>query len=190
MLSFVKKYGANLTSQNLENGVIRECLERIKPELKVAVEFGAPDQMYCSNIYPLKAEGWACHYYDDNTIDPFVTKKKITADNINTLPKCSVLSMDTDGHDLDLWFAYGYQPDIVIIEINSSLPPLVDHSSPEKGASYISMLTLGIAKGYFLLCHTGNCIFLLNKHRHLFPEIDKDPITDWQSYFNQSWLEK
>lgn len=188
MIEFVKKYSSNETSQFGENGILAECLKRINPELKVAVEFGAPDQMYCSNIYPLKKEGWDCYYYDDNTVDPFVTKKTITADNINTLPKCSVISMDTDGHDLDLWRAYGYQPDIVIIEINSSLSPLVDHSSPEKGASYISMLTLGIAKGYFLLCHTGNMILILNKHRHLFPEVVGNGIDNWEKYFNKSWL--
>jgi hypothetical protein len=189
MHDFVKKYGYNITSQNNENGIIRECLERINPELKIAVEFGAPDQMYCSNIYPLKEHGWDCYYYDDNTTDPFVTKKKITADNINELPKCSVLSMDTDGCDHDLWLAYNGKPDIVIIEINSSLPPMIEHSSYDKGASYISMLVTGIAKGYFLLAHTGNLIMLLNKHRCLFPEVEGDGIDNYELYFNKSWLQ-
>lgn len=188
MLEFVKKYGNNETSQNGENGLIIECLNRINPEFKTAVEFGAPDQMYCSNIYPLIEHGWDCYYYDDNTTDPFVTKKLITPENINTLPKCSVLSMDTEGSDYSLWSHYEGQPDIVIIEINSSLNPLVEYSSKQKGASYISMLNLGIAKGYFLLAHTGNMVFLLNKHRYLFPEIKDDPVNQWESYFNKSWL--
>jgi hypothetical protein len=187
MLSFAEKYGDNVTSQFGENRIIDECIKRIQPELKIAVEFGAPDRMYCSNIYPLIGKGWDCYYFDDKTNDPYVTKKLITVDNINGLPKCSVLSMDTDGADYYLWQAYNGQPDIVVIEINSSLPPMVDHVSMEKGASYISMLTLGISKGYFLLCHTGNMIFILNKHRYMFPEIKGDGIENWEDYFNKSW---
>jgi hypothetical protein len=188
MLTFVEKYGINITSQNGENGIVLECLNRINPELKIAVEFGAPDRMYCSNIFPLIGKGWDCYYFDDNANDPYVTRKLITVDNINGLPKCSVLSMDTDGADYFLWQAYEGKPDIVVIEINSSLHPLVDHSSIEKGASYISMVELGLSKGYFLLCHTGNMIFVLDKHRNLFPDITGNGIDNWEDYFNKSWI--
>lgn len=188
MLTFVKQYGSSVTSQHGENGIIAECLKRISPELKVAVEFGAPDQMYCSNIYPLKQEGWDCYYYDNQSNDPFVTKKEITENNINELPKCSIISMDTDGLDYALFMAYNGKPDIVIIEINSGLSPMQHHYHSSNGASYISMLNLGIAKGYFLLCHTGNMILILNKHRHLFPEVIGNGIDNWEEYFNKSWL--
>lgn len=188
MKSFASKYASNLTSQNGENGIIRECLNRINPSLKIAVEFGAPDQMYCSNIYPLKAEGWDCFYFDNETVDPYVTRKEITEENVNELPNCSVLSMDTDGLDYFLWTAYKGKPDIVIIEINSSLPPMVGHFTLDKGASYITMLNLGIQKGYFLLVHTGNMVFIRNEHRGLFPEIIGDGVENYNDYFKTEWL--
>jgi hypothetical protein len=188
MLSFVKKYGYNITSQNGENGIIRECLNRINPALKIAIEFGAPDQMYCSNIYPLKQQGWDCYYYDDNTNDPYVTNKLITEENINDLPACSIISMDTDGMDYRLWEVYRGRPDIVVIEINSSLPPDHDYFSPDRGCSYQLMVKLAIKKGYFVLCHTGNIIALLHKYRELFPEVVSDGLVNFEEYFNTAWL--
>lgn len=189
MLIFAKQYGFNVTSQNGENGIISECLKRIQPEIKVAVEFGAPDMMYCSNIHPLSYFGWPCHYFDDNSEAPGVTRKLITPENINDLPDCSVLSIDCDGVDYELWKAYKGQPDIVIIEINSSFAPTIDHYSPEQGASYKTMCELAAQKGYFVLCHTGNLVCVLNKHIPLFPEIGNgDAVTNYSLYFNTSWL--
>lgn len=171
MVTFARQYGSNITSQNGENGIIAECLKRIKPVLKVAVEFGAPDMRYCSNIWPLGDDGWKLYYYDDGSYAPGVERKLITTENINDLPACSVLSIDTDGMDYPLWAAYKGSPDIVIVEINSSFAPTVDHFSPEQGASYKTMCELAAAKDYFVLCHTGNLICVLEKHRHLFPEV-------------------
>lgn len=189
MLTFAKEYGYNQTSQNGENGIISECIHRIKPEIKVAVEFGAPDQQYCSNIYPLELHGWELLYFDNISDAPGVTKLEITPGNINMLPTCSVLSMDTDGSDYMLWQTYVGQPDIVIIEINSSFAPTVEHISKEQGASYLSMCKLAKEKGYFVLCHTGNLVCVLEDHRRLFPEVgDSDPVENWSLYFNCSWL--
>lgn len=186
MLDFVKQYGGGQYSQNGEAGIIDECLRRIKPQLKIAVEFGAPNRTFCSNIYHL--DDFDKYFYDIDPHDEHVTRKEITAENINDLPNCSVISMDTDGMDYKLWEAYNGRPDVVIIEINSSLSPEVYHWSQEKGCSYALMNKLGEHKGYFLLCHTGNLIFILNEHRGLFPEITLDPIINHQQYFNTSWL--
>lgn len=184
MLEFVNKYGYNITSQNGENGIINECLFRIKPEFKVAVEFGAPDREYCSNIFPLEKLGWKLYYYSDEASNG-VEKKFITPENVNELQECSILSIDIDGNDYAVWKAYEGKPDIVIIEINSSLNPYTYHFNPETGASFLSMLDLGVSKGYFLLCHTGNLIFIDNAYKYLFPEIE--PVTI-EKYFNKSWL--
>jgi hypothetical protein len=189
MLTFARKYGHNVTSQNGENGIIAECLNRINPSLKVAVEFGAPDMRYCSNIWPLGDDGWRLHYYDDNSYAPGVERKLITVDNINDLPKCSVMSIDCDGVDYELWKAYNGTPDIVIIEINSSFAPMIDHYSHEDGASYRTMANLAKSKGYFVLCHTGNLICVLDKHRDLFPEVgNSDAVENYSLFFNTSWL--
>lgn len=186
MLTFANKYGNNCFSQFGEDGILKECISRIGLIGGVSVEFGAPTRKYCSNTFNLP-DWWVKHFYDIDPSDPNVIKREITPDNINTLPPCTILSMDTDGEDLRLWQAYNGKPDIVIIEINSSLDPMKDHFSSLTGASYITMLKLGIAKGYFLLCHTGNMIFVLNKYRELFPEIIGDGIDSYSEYFNTSW---
>lgn len=187
MLTFYDKYKGGEYSQNGEAGIIDECIRRIGLISGVAIEFGAPTKRYCSNIYHLSEE-WDCLYYDIDPKEGGITKMMITPDNVNTLPPCTIISMDTDGEDYRLWQAYKGKPDIVIIEINSSLDPMKDHFSSLTGASYITMLKLGISKGYFLLCHTGNLIFVLNKYRPLFPEITYDGILNWQEYFKTDWL--
>lgn len=176
----IKQFSGGQYSQNGEAGIIDECINRIKPKLAVAVEFGAPTREYCSNIFHLIKQGWDCKYFDINPVDPLVTRMEITAENVNTLPECSILSMDTDGMDWTLWKAYKGKPDIVIIEINSSLNPDIDFYTKDKGANFSIMNKLAKEKGYFLLCHTGNNIYCLNKHKKLFPDVDET--------FNTSWL--
>lgn len=190
MLTFAKKYQRNDFSQFGENGIIDECLKRINPELHTAVEFGAPDVYYCSNIYHLQERGWNLFYYDPNPQHPAVNRATITPDNVNDLPKCSVLSIDIDGNDYNVWQAYTGKSDIVIIEINSSLHPesTAMVSDMQHGTCYLRMLELGVSKDYFLLCHTGNLIFIRKEHWELFPEVNGDPLIDWKLYFNTSWL--
>jgi len=98
---------------------------------------------------------------------------------VNELPACSVLSIDIDGNDAMIWLAYNGKPDIVVIEINSSIPPDQMVSSPEVGTSFRSMNAIAEVKGYFPLIHTGNVIYILKKHQHLFPDADITFKTDW-----------
>ena len=51
------------------------------------------------------------------------------------------------------------------------------------------MVILGSLKGYFLLCHTGNLIFIQHEYKHLFPEIVGNPLFDYKDYFDYSWCE-
>jgi hypothetical protein len=188
MKSFYEKYASNIYSQNGEDGIIAECLKRIDIKEKVAVEFGAPTREYCSNIMAL--DGWDKHWFDLVPADPYVHKKTITPENVNDLPECSILSIDIDGNDYNVWKAYNGKPNIVVIEINSSIHPeaISPVSDPERGTGYSPMLQLGIMKGYFLLVHTGNLIFVLNEHRALFPEIVGDGLMNWKEYFKTDWL--
>lgn len=187
MLTFVEKYKGGVYSQNGEAGIIDEYIRRIGFISGTAIEFGAPTKKYCSNIYHLIEKGWRCLYYDIEPREGGITKMEINTENVNELPNCTIISMDTDGLDYALFMAYNKQPDIIIIEINSSLPPMQYHYHKSNGASYISMLKLGISKGYFLLCHTGNMIFVLYKYRRLFPEIVGDGVDNYTEYFNTSW---
>ena len=176
----ILKFGYNKYSQNSEDGIIEEVLKRLKLKGGEAVEFGAPTQQYCSNTYNLP-KGWNKYYYDIDPQEPGVIKAAITPENVNeVIGACDVLSIDIDGNDYAVWKAYNYQPALVIIEINSSISPNVDHFSIKNGCGFKTMNTLAAEKGYFLLCHTGNMLFCLNKYKKLFPDADET--------FNPSWL--
>ncbi len=79
-----------------------------------------------------------------------------------------VLSIDIDSFDLQVWRATKiYRPKIVLIEINSALPVGVvqEHEGGDKqGSSFSSMVDLGFDKGYTLVCHTGNLVFVDRKY--------------------------
>lgn len=189
MLEFADKYGYKGSySQFGEQGILDEALRRINPKVKVAVEFGGADGYYCSNTRHLAEKGWTIHMYDIHPKSDLVEEKMITMYNINDLPACSVLSMDTDGPDFFLFLAYQQRPHIIIIEINSSLLPMDDFVSTTKGANYSAMLQLALSKGYFLLCHTGNFVLIRDLHRHLFPEIQGNGLSNWPLYLNTSHL--
>ncbi len=187
MIEFAKKFkDKGRHSQNGEMGIVRECIKRIKPKLKIAIEFGASDGFYCSNTAELPI-GWKRHLYDDvASTNPKVEIKQITPQNVNDLPECSLLSIDIDGNDYQVWKAYSGKPAIVIIEINSDLPPTA--YVYDKGTSYAPMVELGKSKGYFLLCHVGNLVFVDEQYKNLFPEVTADPIEKAEVFFDTSWL--
>jgi len=179
MKKTILSYRANIYSQNGEDGIIAESIKRIGMTNKVAVEFGGHDGKFCSNTRALADIDWQVYMYDVNPVPP-VIKKEITPENVNELPPCSVLSIDIDGNDYAVWAAYEGDPDIVVIEINSSFPPDQESFHVEHGASFATMNRLAEDKGYFLIAHTGNCIYVRNKYRELFPDADQT--------FNNSWL--
>lgn len=202
MLSFHKKYAKDVYSQNGEDGVIEEVLQRLGIRQGVVVEFGAHNGMFCSNSLALIRNGWSafliegdgglyiecCNLHKVNT-NVWCYNIFVTPENVNELlpSKCEVLSIDVDGIDYHIWDAYRGEADIVIIEINSSLPPDSDlRGDSQRGSSFASMVVLGSKKGYFPVCHCGNIIFLLEKYRPLFPEIP--PFVFSKQYFNTSWL--
>lgn len=77
-----------------------------------------------------------------------------------------LLSVDIDGMDYHFWEGLKqYRPKIVIIVVNSSIPPdqeQIHSDSNPNGSSFKSMVRLGQQKGYTLICHTGNVIFIRN----------------------------
>lgn len=204
MREFLNKYSENLTySQNGEEGIILECLSRIKQVNKCCVEIGANNGTWCSNTALLCKDGWAGKMVEsvhalwkecaenwkghDNVT---CTNSHVDSYNINAFldDSCDVLSIDTDGQDYKIFQALKAKPKIVIIEIDSSIHPNENKFNHEGGAGYKPMVELAIEKGYFLLCHTGNLVFVANEFRKLFPEIIGDGITNYQQYFKTDWL--
>lgn len=201
-MRIMDKYRCDVFSQTGEDGLLDEIFRRLKITKGKCAEFGAANGKYCSNTFHLIEHGWKGKMIEsdpawakaliDNTLKYGVEIYfgSVTSQNVNDLiPKdLNLLSIDIDNDDYHCWKAYTGTPDVVVIEINSSKPPGVDMIPGAAGSSYTSMVRLGIEKGYFLLAHKGNLIFLLNKHRELFPEAIGDGLTNAELYFSTDWL--
>lgn len=206
MIAFVQKYAANHAySQNGEEGIIEECLLRIRnPRDDVyCVEIGANDGRFCSNTAHLIEQGAHGVFVEsDNELwqkcatswkeNPRVKviHRTVDRENINEFvnARCDVFSTDTDGADYVIFKGLKAKPKIVIIEIDSGYLPSNPVFNRDGAASYTPMVQLGIEKGYFLLCHTGNLVFVDQRYRQLFPEIIGDGLSNSELYFNTSWL--
>lgn len=209
MLDFLYRYRDNgWYSQNGEEGVLREVLRRMGKRSGHAVEIGAHNGFYCSNTAALvdgqiAGPDWAglmveadynlylqCKAGWSKYKGMRVQCCRVDGKNINAFVKdnCDLLSLDTDGSDYEIFDGLQAKPKIVIVEIDSSLNPEFASFNSDGGANYFAMTLLGITKGYFLLCHTGNLVFVDEKYRELFPEIVGDPLVDTEKYFNPAWL--
>jgi hypothetical protein len=188
MLPELLRFRRNIYSQNGEDGILAEILERLKIDLGWFCEFGAWDGKYLSNSYRLLQNGWKGvmiegdeQRYKDleatakgfdgrlHTICKFVAHSP-GPDSLDSLlrgtpiPKdFDVLSIDVDGLDYYIWQGFTeYSPKVVIIEVNSHYPPGVEHVEGGKNAtsSFTSMVKLGREKGYVPVVHTGNVFFV------------------------------
>lgn len=205
MLSFLHQYAKDYVfSQNGEEGVILEALIRIDVNKGHCVEIGGADGRFCSNtalllqhdywtglfveadynLYLKCKENWKddprvrsqCSYVDERNINAFVDDR------------CDLLSLDTDGGDYRIFCGMKARPKIVIVEIDSSLPPDKEVFNADGAAGYWAMTVAALERGYFVLCHTGNLVLLRQEYGHLFPEIDKHPLVDYEHFFNDAWL--
>jgi hypothetical protein len=179
---------------------LEEVLDRIGLGEGRAVEFGGADGTFCSNTANLLTKGWAGKLIegDEMLFSQMLNNQRlpdevemenafVTPENVNQIVgECDLLSIDIDGNDYNVWRAYKGKPSVVVIEINSDIHP--EDKVFDRGTSYLPMVQLGIDKGYFLLCHTGNLLFVDNKYKTLFPEVKGDGIANHQKYFNDQWL--
>lgn len=205
MLSFLNKYAKNYKfSQNGEEGCLLEAFVRMKQDRGHCVEIGGADGHFCSNtalllenvgwsglfveadygLYLKCGENWKhnprvrsqCCYVDERNINAFVGDD------------CDLLSLDTDGLDYKIFCGMKARPKIVIVEIDSSLPPDKEVFNADGAAGYWAMTVAALERGYFVLCHTGNLVLVRQEYGHLFPEIDKHPLVDYEYFFNDAWL--
>lgn len=195
-------YRRNIYSQNGEDGILAELLPRLPSKSEWVCEFGAWDGKQCANTFALVERGFNAVYIEarddyfqdllktceshpnivpihtmvdyegDNTLDAILAQTEIPRD-------FDVLSIDIDSYDYQVWRSVvEYAPKIVIIEINSSISPLDTthiHGPGKEGTGFAPMLALGQSKGYTLICHTGNLIFIRNDLAHLYSDLLINP---------------
>lgn len=205
MLSFFNKYGKCYTyCQNNEEGILEEILNRIDMPNKNCVEVGGNNGIWLSNTaWLIKEKGfsglmveadydlWEQSCKNWQGVDRVRSIcSMVSAANINAFinDDCDIASIDTDGIDYQIFQAMEAKPKVVIIEIDSSIPPDADRFNNAGGAGYLPMVKLGLSKGYFLLSHTGNLVFVDKKYRKLFPEIKGDGLKNAVDYFRTCWL--
>lgn len=132
-------------SQNGEDGIIEEILNRIGTTNRYFVEFGVGDGLENNTAY-LLTQDWAGYWIDGNPqyvkyiqekFRWMVEKKSlivkraiVTAAEIENIfregsvpEEFDVLSIDIDGNDYWIWKAIqGYHPRVVVIEYNALYP--------------------------------------------------------------------
>lgn len=183
------RYRMNKYSQNGEDGIFQELLRRIESPSKWVCEFGAWDGIQCSNTFRLVEEkGYNAVFIEGredyyqlllNTCKRYTNihplHRMVAYEGEGTLDKIlaetsiphdfDILSIDIDSYDYQVWKSVEvYTPKFVIIEINSSVSPLdkthIHGADGKEGTGYFPMVELGLSKGYSLICHTGNLIFV------------------------------
>jgi hypothetical protein len=161
-------YRLNEYSQNGEDGILSEIFRRLKIAKGKACEFGSADGYWLSNTRSLINQGWECVQLEASA------GQFVTPDNVNELvpDELDLLSIDIDGNDFACWMAYTGSAKVVVIEINSGINPDVDLFTPDRGCNFSLMNRLAKAKGYDLLVHTGNCIYIQSEYIGLFPDRD------------------
>lgn len=122
-------------------------------------------------------------YEGDKTIDKILQTTGIPKD-------FELLSIDIDGDDYYVWKSIEqYQPKLVIIEHNPTLPPDVEFVDVPRrsgkagfGSSVKAFMKLANQKGYELICCTlANSFFV---HKSLVPHLDicQKPLSEIFSY--------
>lgn len=204
MNQYAKNYFA---SQNGEEGLLIEICHRLDLRRGHSVEAGGANGLFCSNTaLLLKDHDWSGLFVEADwelhlqckanwSHNPKVRSQcsRVDGKNINAFvdERCDLLSLDTDGSDYEIFQGLIAKPKIVIIEIDSSIPPNDPSFNSDGAAGYFRGVELGLEKGYLLLCHTGNLVFIDEKYKHLFPEVkSRHPLIDSEFYFNRAWLKE
>lgn len=221
------KYG----SQYGETGVVNSIFKQLNITPKYGVEFGA------GTVHPIHGTAnirWfndkynmECLYFETNENKILSSQEKykdqikieaITASNVNKIfskynvPKdLDIVVIDIDGQDYYVWEALNYNPKVMIIEFNPSLPyteSKVMHCDENHykwrntkcayyGASISALKKLGLKKGYSLVYKTNRNLIFTHKSlvdidinvKDLHPHISNDRVDTRRKYINeQKWV--
>jgi hypothetical protein len=196
------KYRKDYFSQNGEDGIIEELLNRLDINTGWFVEFGVSDGKDLSNSFILVEKGWN-GVEIERDINRFQNiENNLIKYNENIITLCKYVSVSRNDSldsilscDWQVWSNFNnYNPKIVIIEINNNIPPWIEQIDTEKektpyGSSFTFTLNLGRRKGYELICHTGNMIFV---RKDLIQKLNlpKEEIENPESLFRDKWITK
>lgn len=187
-------------SQNEEDQIILEIVQRLRLERGYFVEFGVGKGLE-NNSLILLAKKWRGAWFGGETLqikdyDPEqlrFEKVRISKDNVaGLLHKVNhhpnLISVDLDGNDYYLveeLLEKGASPEIFIVEHNAKFPPpiefVIDYDSKHRwagddyfGASLQSFVDLLAKFNYSLVCCNipgSNAFFVKNEHKALFSDI-------------------
>ena len=142
----LERFEANFSSQQGEDGILREIFFRIGTGERYFAEFGVQDGSECNTALLASEYGWHGLYIEADEEDakavrerwsqrPDITVRRefVTAENVAQLftesgipADLDLLSIDIDGNDYWVWKALGsYRPRVVVIEYNAAYPPPV-----------------------------------------------------------------
>ncbi len=131
-------------SQNGEDGVIAELLNRIGTTNRFFIEFGVQSGMECNTRFLAEVRGWSGIYFEPDAVsfpllherykhrnDVVCVARHITPENVDEAfdragapLEFDVLSIDVDGQDYWIWQAIEhFRPRIVVIEYNAAVAP-------------------------------------------------------------------
>lgn len=188
----------NVHSQFGEDRILAELLALLPDRNGWCVEFGAWDGQHFSNtLHLIEAAGYEGVMIEVET-DRFAALQLLAQrlpglhpvqrmvgwegpDRLDAVlgelpvPRdFDVLSIDIDGNDFHVWYAFcDYRPKIVIIEFNPTIPSEVEYIQPadpavQQGTSIASLVALGREKGYELAAVTTcNAILVDELHFNL-----------------------
>jgi hypothetical protein len=192
MKKSLNEYASDITSQFGEDGIIQELFQRLGVEVGTCVEFGAWDGKHYSNTWTLwHNKGWRAVLIEgdeskakelaantasfpnvcvhqayvvdkgDNALDSMLKRLNISND-------IDLLSIDIDGNDYYIFESLElYQPRVVVVEINPTIPPYLELIGPKDtkiGSSALSLCKLAYRKGYRLVaCTETNLFFVLDQ---------------------------
>ena len=149
-------YGFQVCSQNQEDGMIHEILNRIGITGKVFAEVGVGDGVENNTAF-LLSQGWTGFWIDGNsamlkmiasrndlnggclrTLVSFVTRENISQlfEQMGVPQEFDLLSLDIDQNTYYLWEGLEkLRPRVVVVEYNGMIPPYLDwkvHYDPKR----------------------------------------------------------
>jgi hypothetical protein len=203
----LKDYAYSVTSQFGEDGILARIFEVLSIRKGECVEFGAWDGKLYSNTYNLIANaGWKGVLIEGSAsrfgslLETYKDRKDLCLlnryvglngnDGLDAILATTgisahfdLLSIDIDGNDYHVWSDLNdYQPKVVVIEINPSIPTNVyfvqeRNQAVKQGSSLLALQRLGREKGYELIESTLVNAFFVK--RELFPYFEiKDNTLD------------